>query len=755
MFLALALTLIATAGGALASYLYDENAPLAARLCAGACTGLAALGLFGFIFASALGLTPLTLALSVVVVASPLALLKDAALRTTVRDDVQDAVRAVRRAALRPSWNTTAYFIFYLLIAILLWAVFKRAYFELPDGLYTGVQNNFGDLPFHLGVINSFALGENFPPQDPTYAGVHFTYPFIVDFVAAMFARAGASLHDAMFIENLALALSFVGLLHRWALELVRDRLAAAIAPVLVLFSGGLGWIRFLREARASRLSLYTFLFQLPQQYTISGPTLRWGNALTTLLVPQRSILFGLPLAVIVFTLFWQLIRNAKTHESEGQDAATRGRGDAAKENERTKKGRRAARKATAQAKHLRANAPTRQRIPLPAYLRATPFRKMIAAGIIAGLLPLVHAHTFMVVLMVGGLLAVLREDWRAWAVGLGALALLTGGLAYLSSSTPTAEVTSSVVKIYAVCSIVVLAGGALFWLLRGPQRREWLAFLIVASIVAAPQLWWATHGSSVKATSFIGWHFGWDSGAENVWRFWLRNTGLFIPLLLAALLWRWKKPPVSDRLVFYYLPFTLCFIIPNLVMLAPWVWDNIKVLFYWYVASAPLIALLLVRLWRSGIMLRATAVALLLALTLAGALDVWSVVASEAVKIRVFDRAGVNFAAMMEQRTRPRSLVLHAPTHNHPVFLTGRQSLMGYPGHIWTHGLNYQDREALIKRIYMGGPDAAALLANAGIEYVVIGPLERQSMPVNESFFARYPLTVEAGDYRLYKIAP
>jgi hypothetical protein len=382
----------------------------------------------------------------------------------------------------------------------------------------------------------------------------------------------------------------------------------------------------------------------------------------------------------------------------------------------------------------------------------------MIAAGIIAGLLPLAHAHTLMVVLLVGAALAVLREEWRAWVVGLGALALLAAGLAYLSSSLPSQPGASAgipfSIKIYLAGAVVALGGGAFVWLLRGPRWREWLAFFAVASVICVPQLWWVAHGSAVQATSFLGWQFGWDHGDESVWLFWLKNTGLFIPLLVCALLWRRGKPLVNGRLAFYYLPFTLCFVIPNLILLAPWVWDNIKVLFYWHVGSVPLVALLLARWWRSGSGWRAAALASLLALVLAGALDVWGVVGSKAAKIQEFDRDGMKFAAMLEGQTRPRSLVLHAPTFNHPVFLTGRQSLMGYPGHIWTHGLKYQDREAMIKRIYAGGTDAAALLAGAGVEYVVVSPMERQLMWVNDAFFTQYPVVVEAGGYRLYKIA-
>ncbi|MGB7925681.1 MAG: hypothetical protein WCF57_20750, partial [Pyrinomonadaceae bacterium] len=64
MLFALVLTLIAVMGGALATYLYDEGVPVVARLCAGACLGLTLLGLFGYVSASLVGMTPLALALA-------------------------------------------------------------------------------------------------------------------------------------------------------------------------------------------------------------------------------------------------------------------------------------------------------------------------------------------------------------------------------------------------------------------------------------------------------------------------------------------------------------------------------------------------------------------------------------------------------------------------------------------------------------------------------------------------------------------
>jgi uncharacterized membrane protein len=118
------------------------------------------------------------------------------------------------------------------------------------------------------------------------------------------------------------------------------------------------------------------------------------------------------------------------------------------------------------------------------------------------------------------------------------------------------------------------------------------------------------------------------------------------------------------------------------------------------------------------------------------------------------FDRDGVAFAEMIKQSTQPRATILHAPIHNTPIFLTGRRSVMGYPGHIWTHGINSGLREAEIKRIYAGAPDAADLLAKYRVDYVVVDPQERSVMTVNDAFFSSYPQVLTVGEYHLYKVA-
>jgi hypothetical protein len=674
MVFAIALTLVAIAGGAVLTYVYEKDAPFAARLCMGCCTGMAALGLVGFVAASFLGMTPSALGVSSAIIASPLLLLFKPSFLAEVQSDIKSVQNDIRRAILHPTAWSLSHFVFYVLISVLLYFVFDRAVVETAGAIYTGGSHNLGDLPFHFASITSFVYGQNFPPEDPSYAGTRFAYPFIADFVAAMFVRAGASMRNAMFLQNMALSLSLVGVLHRWTVKLTRDRLAGLIAPVLVLLSGGLGWKLFFEEVRTDERGIVGLLSNLRHDYSIlDGNVYRWGNALTTLFITQRSILFGLPIAIIIFTQWWLALDEVSTGSDEGAGKRSKSK------------------TVTPLSKQARP-----MLFVFPSYPFSASAKRMIAAGVMAGMLLLVHAHTFLTVMGLAGVLALIffKHNWRDWTI-----------------------------------------------------------FFAIALVLAVPQMVWVMSGSSVEAKSFIGWHFGWDKAEDaNAVVFWFKNLGLFIPLLVGALLWKSKDYFIERKWLYFYLPFTLCFIGPNLIKLAPWPWDNIKVLFYWYIASVPIVALVLARTWQGKWYLKVMTVGLFASLTLAGALDVWRTV-SKQIDNQEYEKNGVILAQKIIATTPPRSLILHAPTYNPVVFLTGRRSFLGYTGYIWAHGLDFVQRESDIKNIYAGASNAEELLSRHGVNYIVVTPVERSYMVVNDPFFTRFPLVAEAGEYKLYQV--
>src|ERR1051326_1550181 len=492
---------------------------------------------------------------------------------------------------------------FFWSFAVLLSLAFGRAMFTRADGIYTGVLNNVGDLPFHLQAISSFAQGHNSSLEDPTFAGVRFTYPFAADYLSSLLVRLGLSLAASMWLPNMLVALAFLITLARWTEELSGSRLAGTVAILLVLFSGGMGWWQIFQDVRNSDHGLLPLLAHLQHRYTIEPDSIyRWGNTLTTLFIPQRSIILGGAIAVFIFREWWLAIR--------------------------------------------------KRREIAQAHAGRSCVWRFSVAGIAAGLLPLIHTHTFLVVTAV------------------------------------------------AVCEFILFRE---LW-------REWLVFFAMTMTLAFPQVLWLFHGSA-NTRAFFAWRVGWDHGTHSLLSFWLANTGVFIPLLLVALLDKKSGSEADRQWVRFYLPFLLCFVVPNIITLAPWAWDNIKILFYWYIASVPLVAALLADwLKRAQPKMRWMAAGLVVSLSLSGGLDIIRVL-SGAEEYREFDTDAIAMAKTISNDMPATAVVLHAPTYSSPVFLTGRRSVLGYPGWAWSRGLDYTQREKDIKEIYAGGPNARKLL--------------------------------------------
>lgn len=650
------LTIVA-AGGMALTYLIDNDESFMWRASAGTVIGSAIFGTLIFVIASLAGLSIVSVAASLVLTAAPIALFWRRDIRNRFRHDRQKASGKLEGA----NRTKVLRFVYYAFFFLIFWLFFERTFFELADGIYTGGSQNLGDLPFHLGAIFSFTEGNNFPPQNPSWAGAKFAYPFVSDLLTAGFMTLGADLKNAMFVQNVAWAFSLLVLIERFTVKLTGNKLAGRFAPALLFFSGGLGFLWFFSDYWGSGKALFEFLWQLPRDYTI-GDQFRWGNSMVVLFMTQRSLLLGMPLAIIVLGYLWRVFITEKVeHPHESSSELLR-----------------------------------RYSVP-------------VIIGLFAGMLPLIHLHSLATLFVVTGVLFVIQP--AKW--------------------------------------------------------REWIAFGAGVALIAVPELAWSLMGTASDTTKFFDWHFGWDKRTDSFVWFWFKNTGILIPLIAAGIYLYWtQKAPADDRkgkrrtepmperklVIYFYIPFVLLFLISNAAKLAPWEWDNIKILIYWYVGSIPLVALALARAWESGSIGRVVSVSALAVLLMSGSLDVWRTVSGQ-IKMRVFESDGISIAADIKRKAEPRAVILNAPTYNSPVVLSGRQSVMRYSGHLASHGIDYLPRENDVKRIYEGGGMADMLLEKYGIAYVLISPEERNTMKANEEFFKKFPVAAEAGQYRLYKI--
>src|SRR5207249_3771540 len=418
------------------------------------------------------------------------------------------------------------------------------------------------DWAAHLTYASSFAYGRNFPPQFTIDPGHNLGYPFMIDFLAAGLTAFGTSLTSSLVLSSSLLALAFPAVMYLAGLRLTGSRLAAFLAVFVFALAGGLGFVFLAGDI--DKLGAAA-LQHLPREYTLDrSRNYQLLDAVLAYLLPQRSTLFGFPVALITVAGLW----------------LARGRDD---------------------------------------------WRPYTFFGALVGLLPLFH--------------------------------------------------------VYAYGTLVALA---LFWALI-ERRREWLAFFVPALILGLPQLAWMWP----PAGNHLRWQLFWladtDGHSDGPLWFWLKNTSLFIPLLLAAFVWRGTLPAgLALRLA----PLWLWFLVPNLMVFQPWDWDNTKFFVFWWLFGSVAVGAVLARLALRGVDGVVLAGALAIVLCLSGALDVGRALDLQVSSFEFTDAGGLKVASWVRENTGPDAVFLTASDHNQPVTaLAGRRVVCGYTGWLYTYG--------------------------------------------------------------------
>ena len=346
-----------------------------------------------------------------------------------------------------------------LVAAPLYWRLFSTHTFAPGvGGLYSG-GSAWYDLSFHAALATSFLHGENFPPAYTPLAGESLLYPFLPDFHAAALMAAGLSMRAAFLSTALPLALATTGLFYSLALRVARGAAAATLATALFLLNGGLGFLNLFQDWRQSGRGLFEFWGALSVNYANDWSRgIHWTNLVTDTFLPQRAAVYGLPAGLMILTLF------ALVWEREGKDEAT--------VDEKQPDGRQPSR-----------------------HPSSSILRPLLAAGVLAGLLPLFHTHTYIAVGLVSVFLFLLRP------------------------------------------------------------RRAWLAFWVPAVLLAVPQL--SELASRAAGGGVVRLQPGWmGSDAPSFAVYLLRNFG--VPLLLALPAWLvaprvWKSFYIAFVLLFVF----------------------------------------------------------------------------------------------------------------------------------------------------------------------------------------------------------
>jgi hypothetical protein len=293
------------------------------------------------------------------------------------------------------------------------------------------------------------------------------------------------------------------------------------------------------------------------------------------------------------------------------------------------------------------------------------------------------------------------------------------------------------VFHVHAYGTVVALA---FFWMLFN-RRIEWLAFFSPALVIGVPILLWmwpAANTSMCGDGPHVGGYcieLGWLSsvdwqrdgvlwiGRDFVW-FWIKNTSVFIPLLLAA---HFLRQWIPTGFVRWFTPMWLWFLVPNVIVLQPWDWDNTKFFIFWALLGSVVVGGVLARMFQRGPAMAIAAAVLMVLLGFSGALDLARASDLQVSAVQFTDAGGLKVAEWVRGHTSPTAVFAVADEHNNPIpTLAGRRVMIGYPGWLWTYGLpDFVNKGADQKRIIAGDTATPDLVRKYGIDYVMIGPQE------------------------------
>src|SRR5438105_157648 len=540
--------------------------------------------------------------------------------------------------------------------------------------------NNLGDLSLHITLIRNFANGVHLWPDSPIYALSKLRYPAGIDLFNALLCLVHVDLMRGLVWTGLLGSLATFYAFFRWG---------GTFGVAGFLFNGGIAGFQFLKTLK--------FL-----DYQ-GGNKIAWKSIPLSMFVTQRGWLYAIP-AGLVLLWHWRekyfretpIVPTRRDLSASDASSAETAAKAAAKGDDPEVQPPVAADDV---GQVTAVNAPGNSKGPLPFWVELSLYASM----------PLFHVHTFIALTIV--LVIALFFERLTWP------------------------------KIFS----------------EAPMRSHATKLLGAALIPATFFVWLVT--DQFHAKSMVKWHPGWvqdsaDFGApffrmggaanfgsatafgsllQKTWngviapffQFWLTNFGLWVLLSLALVGlcgwrawkagWRWGTKPPAD--VAFVLPAVVIFAIGYFVQTAPWDWDNLKLMVWGYFLILPFLWSDLIGRW--AFPERAvTCVALFASgfITLLGGL------AAGHPGFGLMDRARLDAIGTAVRPLPVEARFAAYPTYNHPLLLQGRKVVLGYPGHLWTEGFDYDKPNRELASLMRGAPNWREAAQALGVRYIFWG---------------------------------
>ncbi len=569
--------------------------------------------------------------------------------------------------------------------------------FLYQNGRIYSSQATYGDMSMHLSFITSIARQGTFPPNYSLLPFARLSYPFLSDSISSSLYIWGVPLRWAYFLPMAFAGAQVFFGFYLFAQRLLSSGKKAAFAWMLFFFNGGFGFLYFLGD-RESFQRIFTEFYQTPTN--LVSENIRWVNVVVDMMLPQRATLFGW---AVLFPTMYLLYRALYQGEK----------------------------------------------------------RYFLFAGAAAGLLPMIHTHSFFALALLCGVWLFCR---LLKGVSRERAGLLAGKVIVLVWI-PLFCLIQYLLGIFhglesnGLLWAAVIAAGvfvvSMLWLLicniRSGNGRElmgtWGVLFVTACALAVPQLLFWTFGQAGSG-GFIRGHFGWSMEGENYLWFYLKNLGLAGILGLLGLL------TVRSESFSKYSPVPVIWFLAEFVAFQPNTYDNNKLLYVAYAllccCGAEFGGKLLEKLSKKWLRYGTAAAAVFLCSFSA----VLTMGRESVAQYELFGDGAISLARYVEENTPADAVILTDTRHNNEIcVLAGRNVVCGSPSYLAFHGLPFARNEWAVRQMYEKPEKYEGFFQEFEVAYVLISDFERSSYEVDEkALAARFEKVYDDGVRALFK---
>jgi hypothetical protein len=301
-------------------------------------------------------------------------------------------------------------------------------------------------------------------------------------------------------------------------------------------------------------------------------------------------------------------------------------------------------------------------------------------------------------------------------------------------------------------------------WFVTHSRLRKSLAALVGAAFLPATALTLLVTGM-LRGASVLGWKAGWmwDDDAWVQWcaahlpgspttlaalLFWPMNFGV-LPIFVALLGSR-ARDRHSPAFAFVW-PALLVFLVCCFVKFAPWEWDNTKLMLWSYLVVLPFGWSEVLARWPLW-----ARVVSCFALFWSGFASLLGGLDATHTGYEIARRSELDGVAHAVRTIAPTARFAAHPTYDHPLLLVGRKVALGYPGHLWSHGLPYREVEAQLDALMNGEPEWRDHARALGVRYLFFGSRETEHYPDSTQPWKEHAAQIATGPWgELYDLAP